>query len=188
MLEDEPGSSPGEVRDALAAGAAAVGAFGPCAVGGGLVEAVGALEAIEGTSFPAPDDCEPPNASGPVFVAPGNWGSESPSAPADTPVTPSPGPLPPVTREVPSTAIARHPRALVTIRGETIRLVFRFRSNQADAGFLCGIDNARFKPCSGRIARRFGLGRHVVKVKARGATGLIDATPAVFRFRVVRRP
>ena len=187
MLEDEPGSSPGGVRSALAAGGAAVGAFGPCAVGGGLVEAVGALEAIEGTPFPAPDSCEPPVASGPVFVAPGNWGSESPSAPADEPVTPSPGTLPPVTRVAPSTVFARHPRALVAIGGESVRLVFRFRSDQADASFLCAIDGARLKPCGARIARRFGLGRHVVKVKARAAGGLVDPTPAVFRFRVARR-
>ncbi|HYQ79651.1 MAG TPA: S8 family serine peptidase [Solirubrobacterales bacterium] len=187
MLEDKPGSSPAAVQGALAASGAAVGAFGPCAVGGGLVEAVGALEAIEGTPFSAPEACEPPDASGPVFVAPGNWGSETPPTPAAAPVTPSPGSLPPVTRVAPSTAFARHPRALVRIRGESIRLVFGFRSDQADASFRCKIDSARFKPCSSRIVRRFGPGRHAVKVKARGATGLVDPTPAVFRFRVARR-
>ncbi len=77
MLEDEPGASPEEVREALAVSAAAVGSFGPCAVGGGLIEAVGALKAIEGTAFPAAGTCEPPDASGAVFVAPGNWGSEA---------------------------------------------------------------------------------------------------------------
>jgi len=186
MLEDEPGSSPAEVRSALAASGAAVGAFGSCAVGGGLVEAVGALKAIEGTAFPVPDSCEPPDASGPVFVAAGNWGSETPSRPAENPVTPSPGTLPPQTRAVPTTVFVRHPRSLVRIRGRSVRLVFRFRSNQADASFLCSIDGTRFKLCSSQIRRRFVLGRHLVKVKARGVTGLVDSTPAVFRFRVAR--
>lgn len=188
MLEDEPGASPEEVRDAMAASASPVGTFGPCAVGGGLIEAVGALEAIEGTPFPAPEPCEPPDASGAVFVAPGNWGAETPTTPPVTPVNPSPSPtapLPPVTRVAPSTSIAKHPRALIKIRGGGVRLVFRFRSDQADASFLCNIDKAGFKPCAATLARRFKLGRHLLKVKARGATGLVDTTPAIFRFRVV---
>ncbi len=183
MLEDKPGADAEEVRDAMAASAAGVGSFGPCAVGGGLIEAVGALEAIEGTLFPAPDPCEPPDASGAVFVAPGDWGSETPPRP---PVNPAPpAPQPPGARVAPSTSIAKHPRAIVRTRGSGIRLVFRFRSDQADAAFLCKVDNSGFKSCGTKLARRFALGRHVVKVKARGVTGLVDQTPAVFRFRVV---
>jgi subtilisin family serine protease len=188
MLEDEPGAEPEEVREAMAASASPVGSFGPCAVGGGLIEAVGALEAIEGTPFPAPDPCEPPDASGAVFVAPGDWGSETPPEPPVNPVTPPPAPqpsLPPETRVAPSTSIAKHPRTTVRTRGSGIRLVFRFRSDQADAGFLCNIDKAGFKPCVATLSRRFKIGRHLLKVKARGATGLVDPTPAVFRFRVV---
>jgi subtilisin family serine protease len=186
LLEEEAGASPEEVRDALAASAVPVGSSGPCAVGGGLIEAVGALEAIEGASFPAPEPCEPPDASGTVFIAPGDWGSETPPEP---PVTPNPpasqAPPPPVARAAPSTSIARHPRATVKTRRSSIRLVFRFVSDQADAGFLCKVDNSAFRSCSARLVRRFRLGRHVVKVKARGATGLVDPTPAVFRFRVI---
>lgn len=192
LLEDEPTASPEEVRDAMAASATPVGTFGPCAVGGGLIEAVGALEAIEGTPFPAPEPCEPPDASGAVFVAPGDWGSETPPEPPEppidpvTPVTPpQPGPLPPVTLTAPSTSITKHPRATVKTRGGSARLVFRFGSNQAGVTFLCKVDKAAFKPCGARLARRFKLGRHVVKVKARGATGLVDPTPAIFRFRVI---
>ncbi len=66
------------------------------------------------------------------------------------------------------------------------RLRFRFGSNQAGVTFLCKVDRTRFKRCGARFSRRFGRGRHVVRVKARGATGLVDGTPAVFRFRVVR--
>jgi hypothetical protein len=166
----------------MAASASPVGSFSPCAVGGGLIEAVGALEAIEGTSFPAPEPCEPPDASGAVFVAPGDWGLETPPTP---PVNPSPPPLPPEPRVAPSTSIAKHPRATVRIQGSGIRLVFRFRSDQADATFLYKIDKSSFKPCGAKLSRRFAIGRHTLKVKARGATGLVDSTPAVFRFRVV---
>lgn len=192
MLEGEPGASPEEVRGAIAASAVPVGSFGPCAAGGGLVEAVGALEAIQGTPFPAPAPCEPPDASGPVFVAPGDWGSESPPEPPAGPVDPTPTPSPqpapqppPAPRVAPSTAIAKRPRAVVGTRGSGVRLVFRFRSDQADAGFLCNVDKAGFKPCAARLSRRFKIGRHLLKVKARGATGLVDPTPVVFRFRVV---
>jgi subtilisin family serine protease len=187
MLEEEPGAEPAEVREAMAASAVAVGSFGPCAVGGGLIEAEGALEAIEGTPFPAPSLCEPPDASGAVFVAPGDWGSETPPEPPVNPVTPPAPrpPPPPQTRVAPSTSFAKHPRAVVRTRGTGIRLAFRFRSDQADAGFLCKVDNSAFGPCGARLARRFAIGRHVVRVKARGATGLVDPTPAVFRFRVI---
>lgn len=188
MLEDQPASSPEEVRDALMASGQPFAGFGPCAQGGGLVEAVGALEALQlGPPFTAPDPCEPPDASGAVFVAPGDWGSESPEPPVG-PTPPVQQPTPgPQTRVAPSTAIAKHPRAIVRIRGSAIRLVFRFRSDQADAGFFCNVDRTGFKPCGATLARRFKLGRHVVKVKARGPTGLVDPTPAVFRFRVISR-
>jgi hypothetical protein len=187
MLEDEPGASPEEVREALAVSATPVGSFGPCAVGGGLIEAVGALEAIEGTAFPPAGTCEPPDASSAVFVAPGDWGSEVPPAPPVNPVTPpAPQPTPPPeTRVAPSTAFAKHPRATVKTSGASAKVVFRFRSDQPHATFLCKVDKAPFAFCGPRLVRRFEIGRHTVKVKARGATGLVDSTPAVFRFRVV---
>src|SRR6476646_6598579 len=191
MLEDEPGASPEEVREALAVSAAPVGSFGPCGVGGGLIEAVGALEAIEGTAFPPAGTCEPPDASGAVFVAPGNWGSEAPPAPPVEPVTPpvapqpGPQPQPQPQAQAPSTSFAQHPPATVKTNGSGARLVFRFRSDQADATFLCNVDKAGFKPCGAKLVRRFSLGRHLLKVKARGDTGLVDPSPALFRVRVV---
>ncbi|HEU4461707.1 MAG TPA: S8 family serine peptidase, partial [Solirubrobacterales bacterium] len=189
LLDEEAGSEPEAVRQAMAASASPVGAFGPCAVGGGLIETEGALEAIEGALFPAPALCDPPDTSGAVFVAPGDWGSESPPEIPEKPTPPTPPtpqpPLPPDLRVAPSTAIVKHPRATVRARGSGIRLVFRFRSDQADAGFLCNIDKAGFKPCAATLGRRWKLGRHLLKVTARGATGLVDQTPAIFRFRVI---
>ncbi len=188
LLEDEPAASPAEVREALAASAVPVGSFDPCAVGGGLVETTGALEAIEGTPFPPPVTCEPPDPSGAVFVAPGNWGSESPPAPPvgpPTPPVPPPAPQPQPETRPPATSFAKHPRATLRTRGRSVRAYFRFHSDQPGATFLCKVDRAPFAFCGPKLDRRFGLGPHVVKVKARGGTGLLDPSPAVFRFRVV---
>jgi subtilase family protein len=184
MFESEPGASPVEIEEALADTGAPVGAFGPCAVGGGLVEAVGALEAINGEiSPPAAETCSEPDASGPVFVAPGDWGSEAPPPPVPPPPPPVP---PPPTPVAPTTSISRRPAKVVRTRQAKVRLVFRFSSNQSGVTFLCKVDGAPFRTCGSRLARKFGVGRHVVKVKARNAAGLTDASPAVFRFRVER--
>lgn len=185
LLDEESGSSPAEVREALATSAVAVGSFGPCAVGGGLVEAEGALEAIEGTPFPPAGTCDPPDASGPVFVAPGDWGTETPPSPPVKPVTPPVLPQPPPEPRAPSTSFAKRPPATVKTQGRSARVIFRFRSDEGEATFLCKVDKAPFAFCGPKLDRRFGLGRHVVKAKARGASGLVDPTPAVFHFRVV---
>lgn len=187
MQEAAPTEGPEFLHPALAGTAVPVGEFGPCAVGGGLIEALAAVQAAdEEAVVPSPDPCEPPDASGQVFVAPGDWGSESPpDDPVTPPVQPQPPQLPPETRVAPSTSFAKRPRATVETRGSGVRLVFRFRSDQADATFLCKVDGAAFKPCGAKLSRRFAIGRHVVRVKARGATGLVDPTPVVFRFRVI---
>jgi hypothetical protein len=193
LLDAEPGASPAEVREALVSSAVPVGAFGPCAVGGGLVETVGALEAIEtGPPFPSPAACEPPSAAGPVFVAPGSWGSENPPAPPVNPVTPpptmpaaEPQPQPQPEARAPATSFAKRPAATVRTRGSSAQVVFRFRADQPGATFLCKVDRSPFAFCAQKLVRRFAIGRHVVKVKARGSTGLVDQTPAVFSFRVV---
>jgi len=73
----------------------------------------------------------------------------------------------------------------VRTRGRSALVVFRFRADQSGATFRCKVDRAPFVACEPKLVRRFAIGRHVVKVKARGATGLVDQTPAIFSFRVV---
>jgi hypothetical protein len=75
----------------------------------------------------------------------------------------------------------------VRTAGRSARLVFRLGSDQGDATFLCRVDRAPFAACAARFVRRYRLGRHLLQVKARGAGGLFDPTPAVFRFRVASR-
>lgn len=185
MLEEEPGASPTEIREALVASGKEVGSFGSCSVGGGLVDALGAMEAITaGPPFTPAEECEPPESPpGEVFVAPGDWGSEepvNPPPPTPTPTPPAPQPVPPVTRFV------KHPSKLVRTHSRTARVVFRFGADQAGVSFLCKIDGGAFRACGGQLVHRFGLGSHVVRVKAVGSTGLADSTPALFRFRVKR--
>ncbi len=183
MREAAPLAGAAEVRESLVGSGAAVGAFSPCAVGGGLFDAQSAVKAVKGEpTVEPPEPCEPPESPAEVFVAPGFWGSEDP-------VPPSGGEAPPpapAAAVAPSTFIKRHPPKLVRTSRASVRLVFRFGSDQAVPGFLCKVDRARFRACGARFARRYAVGAHALRVKARGATGLLDSTPAVFRFRVER--
>lgn len=181
MRQAAPLAGAGLRRESLVGTASPIGAFDSCAIGGGLVETLAAAEAAREEIIPAePEACEPPDASGPVFVAPGNWGVESPPAP-----TPAPAPTPSApTATAPATSLLKHPRKVVKTRGKTARVVFRFGSDQAVATFRCKIDSGAFRACGARIAHRFGLGVHTVKVAAVSSAGLADPTPVAFRFRV----
>jgi subtilase family protein len=189
MLEEEAAATPSEVRTALQASAVPVGAFGPCAVGAGLIEAVGAIEDLLTPPVFTPPTCLPPAPQGSAeeAQAAGNWGSETPPSPS-TPVIPQPaGATPtPVEADPPRTFIRLRPAKVVRTSGRTARVVFRFASDQADATFACRIDNLLFRACPERLVRRFPLGWHTIKVVARDAAGHGDRTPAFYRFRVKR--
>jgi hypothetical protein len=168
---------PEPVRAALQQSATPVGSFGACAVGAGLVEARGAVEALLAGPGPlASLPCVPPSST-PV--------EEPPAPPA--PVPPA-TPVPSSTRVAvaPNTKILKHPAKVVRARTQSARVVFRFGANQSRVTFLCKLDRELFKVCGARLVRRLPLGGHVLRVKARSAGGLLDRTPAVFRFRIVR--
>jgi subtilisin family serine protease len=182
LLRDiDPLATSAELRAAMTGTAATVGLFGPCVVGGGRVDALAAGEGLSG-EIPVvePGTCSPPDGSGEVSVAPGFWGLEDPPPPPPPPPT-NPGPSP-----APETRIQRHPPKLVRTRGRSVRLVFRFGSDQAGVTFLCKVDRGPFAPCAAQLARRFAIGSHAVRVQARTADGQVDPTPAVFSFRVKR--
>jgi hypothetical protein len=188
MSEVAPSATPAEIRAALTGTGTPLGAFGPCAVGGGLVESLAALEAVKGEVTPIPPpECQLPSAAGAVFVTPGDWGSEEPPSPPSPPAPPVP-PVPPVTPPgaAPTTRFLKRPPKLVQTRSSWARVTFRFGSDQVGATFLCKLDRLPFRACGSTLSRSFAIGRHLVKVKARNAAGQTDATPAVFRFRVKR--
>jgi subtilisin family serine protease len=166
-----------QVRGALTGTAVPVGAFPPTAVGAGLLDAFAAIDGlpspIEGGDGPSgqvptlEDSPRQASSDGPVQIVlpPGETRQSDP----------------------PSTRILRHPPSLVRTAARSVRLVFGFGSDQANVTFLCGVDRRPYRACRSRFARRYGLGPHLVKVKAKGPTGLLDPIPAAFRFRVASR-
>jgi len=191
LMLDKESAGPGEVRSALLSSAVPVGEFGACAVGAGLVEAVGAIEDLLSPPSPVEPDCKPPAPSGSVEEAraPGDWGSETPPVnPTSPPVTTTPTPeaTTPTPRDAPRTDIRRTPPKTILTRGRSAKAVFRFGSNQSGVTFLCKVDRGRFHNCPARFVRRYSLGPHVLRVKARNSDGKTDKTPAVYRFRVER--
>ena len=182
----EPSAEPAELRAALVGTATPFAVSGSCAMGAGLVEAVGGMEAILGGATVAPQACEPPDVSGPVAKAAGVWDRTEETATVTTPpIVSTQGPEGSAP-SLPATRFLHHPRRVVRTRRAPVRLAFRFGSDQADVAFLCRVDRGRFHQCGRRLRRRFGAGGHAVRVKARNAAGLVDATPAVYRFRVQR--
>lgn len=190
MLQKVPGALPAQVRAALSASAAPVGAYGPCAVGAGLVDAVGAIQQLlTPGSGSEPEPCLAPiSEPGPIEHAVSPTGE--PILPAEVPPPlPAPEPSPQALDATPpDTYIRRHPRKVVRTRRQSVRAVFGFAGRGAPTAFICRVDAGTFHICASRLARRFRIGRHVVRVKARDAAGNVDRTPAVYRFRVEQLP
>lgn len=194
MLNAKPSAEPEEVRAALTGSAAEVPSFGSCAVGAGLVEAVGALEdVLADTGGPGPV-CVPPESEvdPEEAAAPGNWGSEVPPPPSGRSTTPTY--VPPSepdeeeAKRVPNlkTFFLLRPSKIIRTSHQQARAVFRFGSNESDVSFVCRVDGSFFRPCPARLSRRFKLGWHVIKVAARDAAGNGDKTPASYSFKVKR--
>jgi hypothetical protein len=103
--------------------------------------------------------------------------------PMPTPtVTPSPAPAPDVAP--PATSLRR-----AQIDQARRRATFRFASGEPGSTFACKLDRRKLGPCtSPKTYRRLATGKHVFRVKARDRAGNLDATPAVRRFRIEKRP
>jgi thermitase len=182
-----PGLSAPEAIDAVLEGTSAIPVPDPSrrTATEGIADACQAIAVATGAGVvsecPGSSENVPPPAPEPPA------GDSAPAAFA-TP-SPSPVPTPPAgdTRR-PLTSFERRPPRLVRARGRRARVVFRFGSDEAGTGFFCQIDGAPYRRCRARLVRRFGLGAHVLRVIAVDAAGNADRTPAVTRFRVVRRP
>jgi hypothetical protein len=192
MLQAEPVAEPEAIREALLHSSVMPfeSQYGSCAVGAGLVEAVGAIESLLTPTPFTPSLCSPPVAEGSPEEAraPGDWGSET-HPPSNTPPVvpgPSPAPQPEVTGELrpPRTFILLRPPRTIRTRGRSAQVVLRLGSDEAGVSYFCQIDNGPFRRCPKRFVRRFGVGSHVVLAVARDAAGSDDRTPAAVRFRV----
>lgn len=192
LMRDEQPALPSEVRAALLAGAVPLAGVRACAQGAGLVEAVGAIEALITHTSPAGPACAAPGPEVSVEEAraPGDWGSESPPPPP--PVAPQPTPAaepvpgPTAAQAVPRTFFrARPPKVVLALRS-SVKWAFLFGSDEPGATFLCRVDRGGFHLCPTRFVRRYALGKHVLRVKARSSDGVTDGTSAVYRFRVMQ--
>ena len=100
---------------------------------------------------------------------------------------PPPPPPPPVDRKPPQTKLGRHPAKLLKAKGRTRSVSFRFTASERAASFRCKIDHRPLRPCTSPRTYRISLGRHAFRVVAVDAAGNVDPTPAVFKFRLIRR-
>jgi hypothetical protein len=196
MRQAEPASGPEEVREALIGGAAPTFSpqYGPCDIGAGLVDAVGAVEEALAKSGATGPVCKPPEEGVPPgeAEASGDWGSEVPPPPSGRSITPTVTPPPVVEEEEtkpvpnPRTFFLQRPSKVILTHHHRAKAVFRFGSNESDASFVCRVDGSFFRPCSARLVRQFTLGWHVVKVAARDSAGNGDKSPAGYSFKVKR--
>ena len=219
MLQADPSLTPPQLRAAMTATATPVGAFGPGAVGAGLLNAFGAVSrvvapptiSITGAPKAVSRDRRPTfafTANRPVGFSCAIDGEQPQSC--SSPYAP-PAPLGEgrhsfvvsgidigghvgsgsanfsIETKRPSTFFIRHPRRILLTRKRRVRASFRFGSNQTGVSFLCRVDRGPLHACGRRISPVFAGGNHFVSVKARDAAGNVDATPAVFHFRVERR-
>lgn len=180
LRQAEPTLTEQQVRKAMTATASPVGIFGPRAAGAGLVNALAAIGGLPGPLEGGDGQSEPVT---PLEEVPTGTSTPPPAGPSP----PAPSPTPPPATNPPETTIVKHPPRLVHTRRAKARVVFRFGSDQRGATFLCKVDRGAFAPCGARTVRRLAAGNHVLKVEARGLDDLTDPTPAVFRFRIVRR-
>lgn len=184
MREGDSAATPAQVSQAMRESATPVGGFPATAVGSGLIDAVGALEGLGLTaSEPGAEVAEPPP-PGPCL--PPRKPKRAPSSTEIQPVTPPPAEGSRQAVKRPRTFFLQRPSKVIRTRHHEAKAIFRFGSNESEASFVCRVDGGFFRPCPARMARRFTLGWHVVKVAARDAAGNGDKTPASYTFKVKR--
>lgn len=219
VRQANPGVSAAQVRADLASTAHPVGAFGPEAVGAGLLDADPAVNAVALPpqvaigKQPAPLSRDPRptiefSANRPVSFACAIDGAAAqpcaspfipPTALADgehsfavtgTDLAGRTGSSSIVHFRIdttaPQTFISAHPRKVLRTRHRRVRAVFRFRSDEPEAIFLCKADREAQRVCGARFQRRYALGKHVLRVRAEDAAGNLDVSAAIFRFQVKR--
>jgi hypothetical protein len=187
MLQKEPLATPAQIRSALSESAGPIGGSGACAVGAGLVDAVGAIEALLAPGAGSAPACTPPESPPVVEEHEGERPfeeAEKKVVAANPPAEVQPPGEPP--KQPPSTLFRKHPAHLIRTSAAKAKAVFAFGADEGGVTFSCQVDRAPFRACPQRFVGRFAAGAHVLRVVARDAAGSADPTPAVYRFRVKR--
>jgi hypothetical protein len=194
LMVQGSGAGPEGILEGLRDSALPVGSFPATAVGAGLIEAKGALEAVgaTATATDGPSVTVPPMVEYQTEVEQHQEEkktTESPSAPPPTTgqgsTTATSGPSSLTSRRAPATTLLGRPKKLIRTRGALAWVAFHFGSEPAAAGFRCQFDGSPWRACRATTSRWFGLGAHVVRAEAK-AGGVYDPTPVVYRFRVAR--
>lgn len=129
---------------------------------------------------PQPVECES------IYEAdPNNFRTRTllPPPPLTQPVPPPP----PADLRPPRTRVLRAPPSRLFTTKKWRRVAFRFNANEPGSGFRCKLDRKPYRDCTSPRAYRVGLGRHAFRVFAIDPAGNRDRSPAVFRFRLLRR-
>lgn len=78
-------------------------------------------------------------------------------------------------------------RKKVRTKKKRARVSFTLTATEPGSTFECGLDGKPFAPCSSPFATTAKRGSHTLTVRAKDANGNLDATPASFNFRVVKK-
>lgn len=129
---------------------------------------------------PQPVECES------VFEAdPNNFRNRTLLPPPPLAEPPPPAPRPDL--RPPQTRLIGHPPARLATQKKWRRVAFRFTSSEPGSSFRCKLDAHPFRPCASPRAYRVKAGRHAFRAFAIDRAGNRDATPVIFRFRLLRR-
>jgi hypothetical protein len=97
---------------------------------------------------------------------------------------PPPPPPPGAPEAAPNTSFAKRPtRPRRVTHSRVVRAAFA--SDLSRVSFQCRLDRGAFRACSSPFRAKVKLGTHKLQVRAVNAEGVPDATPAVYRWRVV---
>jgi uncharacterized membrane protein len=87
----------------------------------------------------------------------------------------------------PTVRILKHPRKRIVTSERRVRVTFRFREiGVSGKPTVCKLDRGKYRRCRSPKSYRVGPGRHAFRVKVYDPAGQ-DQTPAVFKFKVLRR-
>lgn len=86
----------------------------------------------------------------------------------------------------PVTRVAKRPAAKVRTAKRTATVRFRFAADEV-ATYRCRLDGGAWRACGERTRLKVRPGRHRLEVVAVDRHGTADASPAVVRWRVIRR-
>jgi hypothetical protein len=78
----------------------------------------------------------------------------------------------------PDTRIPSGAKRVVRTSKPKARVAFTFTATEPGSTFTCSLDGGPFRSCTSPARHRLTRGKHVFKVRARDAAGLVDPTPA----------